>query len=257
MGGVIERVAPGVVLTIDAERGGRIAQLRVEGRDLLVPKDHADPHPMLWGSFPMVPWAGRLRHGRFRFSGRDHQMPLDLPPHAIHGLGYVRPWDVEPTGDLTLELGAPWPFGGRAVQRFTLGDASLTCTLEVHAEESMPAQVGWHPWFARPVTFDLAPSAMYELDAESIPTGRLVAVPPGPWDDCFCDLRRPPRLAWSDGPVVTVTSSCTDWVVYDRPAHAVCVEPQAGPPDALNLAPHVVEPGVPLVATMTLRWASA
>ena len=92
-------------------------------------------------------------------------------------------------------------------------------------------------------------------DDEGIPTGQLTAVPPGPWDNCFTELLGPPQLALPDGPTLTVTSSCTDWVVYDRPTHAICVEPQTGPPDAFNHAPQVVEPGAPLVATMTWRWA--
>ena len=28
---------------------------------------------------------------------------------------------------------------------------------------------------------------------------------------------------------VTLTSPCTDWVVFDEPSHATCVEPQTGP----------------------------
>jgi galactose mutarotase-like enzyme len=45
-------------------------------------------------------------------------------------------------------------------------------------------------------------------------------------------------------------------VVFTEPPHAVCVEPQCGPPDAFNLGHGfvVVEPGEPLVHTMTWRW---
>ena len=53
---------------------------------------------------------------------------------------------------------------------------------------------------------------------------------------------------------MTVTSDCDHWVVYDQPAHATCVEPQSGPPDALNVAPVVVSPGEPLTRTMTITW---
>jgi galactose mutarotase-like enzyme len=42
--------------------------------------------------------------------------------------------------------------------------------------------------------------------------------------------------------------------VYTDPEHAVCVEPQSGPPDEFNLAPNVVHPGTPLVITATFRW---
>jgi aldose 1-epimerase len=67
----------------------------------------------------------------------------------------------------------------------------------------------------------------------------------------------PPKLVWPDGDVtLEVSSSCDHWVVYTEPPHAVCVEPQSGPPDAFNLGRGfvVVEPGAPLVHTMTWRW---
>ena len=37
---------------------------------------------------------------------------------------------------------------------------------------------------------------MYRRDAAGIATGELVPPSPGPWDDCFTDLRRPPVLRW-------------------------------------------------------------
>ena len=42
---------------------------------------------------------------------------------------------------------------------------------------------------------------------------------------------------------------------HDQPEHTVCVEPQTGPPDALNLEPVVVTPDRPLTAAMTWSWA--
>lgn len=252
---MLELTAPGAAVLVSPHDGGRIASIAVDGHELLVTGSGSD-HPMQWGAFPMIPWAGRIRHGRLTFDGITHQLPLGLPPHAIHGTTYDRPWEVEADGSLAIELGPAWPFGGRAVQRFALDGAGLTCTIEVHAaDRPMPAQAGWHPWFRRPVTLRLDAGAMYERDAEGIPSGHLVPVPPGPWDDCFTGLAAPPRLEWPDGPTVVLTSSCTDWVVYTQPEHALCVEPQTGPPDAPNTAPTIVVPGAPLVATMRLTWA--
>jgi galactose mutarotase-like enzyme len=34
----------------------------------------------------------------------------------------------------------------------------------------------------------------------------------------------------------------------------VCVEPQTAPPDVFNRTPTLVEPGHPLIATMTFTW---
>lgn len=251
---MLEREVPGARLAVDPAAGGRVAALTVGGTELLVAGTAADP-PTMWGMFPMVPWAGRVRHGRFTFAGRTHQLPVNAPPHALHGTTFDRPWEVEADGSLVIDLGPHWPFPGHARQRFDLHPTGLTGTIEVHADRhAMPAQAGWHPWFRRPVRLLFAARSQYELDAEGIPTGRLVPPTPGPWDDCFTDLLGPPQLAWPDGPTVVVTSTCTHWVVFDRLDHGLCLEPQTGPPDGLTLAPRVVEPGAPLVASVTLRW---
>lgn len=250
---MIELSAPGVDVTVSPHDGGRLASLRIEGHELLVTGTSSD-HPMLWGAFPMVPWAGRVAHGRFSFDGETYDLPLDLPPHAIHGTTYRRPWDVADDGSLVVEL--DWAFGGHAVQRFDLGEHGLTCTIEVHAgDRSMPAQAGWHPWFARPVELRFSARSMYARDDEGIPTGTLVEPTEPPWDDCFTDVVAPPMLLVPGGPTVTLTSTCDHWVVYTEPEHALCVEPQSGPPDAFHGTPYVVLPGQPLVETMTYRWA--
>lgn len=252
---MLERTAGPATLTLDPDAGGRLASLTVGGCELLVTR-HARATPMTWGCFPMAPWAGRVRHGRFTFDGTEYRLPLGMPPHAIHGTTYLRPWDVEPDGTLVTDLGPDWPFGGHARQRFDLDATGLTCTIEVHADRRpMPAQAGWHPWFRRPVRLLFAPASMYEIDDEGIPTGRLVAPTPGPWDDCFTNVLAPPQVSWPDGPTIIVTSSCTHWVAFDRLEDGVCLEPQTGPPDGFTLAPRTVVPGQPLVASMTWRWA--
>jgi len=252
-------------VTVDPDAGGRVAQVRVDGVDLLVGRPD-DGDPMQWGCFPMVPWAGRLRDGELRFDGRTYRFPLTMPPHAIHGIGYDRPWSVTSADDhdveLRLELSEPWPFGGHVVHRVDLGEQTVDLTLEVHAERPMPAAAGWHPWFRRrpvagsDVELELHAHAMYQRDADGIPTGRLVPVPPGPWDDCFTGVDRHPIVRWPGVGQIELTSTCDHWVVYDEPSHAVCVEPQTGPPDGLNRAPVVVTADAPLVARAALRWTS-
>lgn len=243
---------------VDPVHGGRLASLRIDGFEVLVTGD-ASSHPMMWGSFPMVPWAGRVRHGRFRFGGADRVLPINLAPHSIHGTGYTARWDVGPGDELTHAFdGAVWPFRGHAVQRFELDETGLTCHLAVHAEGApMPAMAGWHPWFRKPVELSFEAARMYRRDHEGMPDGSLVDVPTGPWDDCFDGVAVPPTLRWPDGPTLTVTSSCDHWVVYDQPADALCVEPQTGPPDEFNLRADdctTATPGEPLRAWMRLSW---
>ena len=94
---------------------------------------------------------------------------------------------------------------------------------------------------------------MYERGDDGIPTGRLVDVPDGPWDDCFTGLAHDPELRWGDL-VVRLASSADHWVVYDQPQHAICVEPQTGPPNALNADPTIIDAGETLTTFFTIAW---
>jgi aldose 1-epimerase len=259
---VLELESARASVTIDPERGGRLASLTVDGLPLLFQGDETGP--LQWGSYPMIPWAGRVRHGRFSFAGTDHQLPCNLPPHSAHGVAFTSAWEVIDAQTIAVDLGSPWPFGGRVVQRFELTDSDLKITVEVEATEDMPLMVGWHPWFNRylpgqdgPVEaeLNLGPAMMYELDETAIPTGQLVTPPPGPWDNCFVSLAHPPRVRWADLVSVELTSSCKHWVVYTEPEHALCVEPQSDAPDAFNRHPLVVAAGGVHQEWMRYRWS--
>ena len=251
--------AGGSAAAVDAEAGGRLASLVVAGEERLVTSGDG---PTQWGCFPMAPWAGRVRDGRFRWAGVEHQLPLRLPPHAMHGTALDRRWEVVASDDrglaMEIDLGPDWPWPGRAVHEVRLAPHRLDLRLEVHADgEPFPASCGWHPWFRRPVALDLDATSSWRRDASGIPTGELVPAPTSTegLDDCLTGLRRPPRLRWPDGVELEVLSSCEHVVVFTQPEHAVCVEPQTGPPDALTLAPRVVG-SEPLVATATFRWGA-
>jgi aldose 1-epimerase len=263
---VIELTAGDARCTLLPERGGRIAGLHVAGLDFLV-TPAVDEHN--YGAFPMAPWTGRVRHGRFTFGGVDYQLPLNKPPHAIHGTVRDHEWTVESGPDvngsiaiLSQALGDPWPFGGHATMRCELTADALHLTFEIRAADTeMPAECGWHPWWSRdagrgePLEVELHAGSMYRRDDEGIPTGELVAITPPPWDDCFTDLGEPAAiLHWPDAASVEITTDCSCLVVFTEPERAICVEPESGPPDQFNLAPRVVRPGEPLVARTTWRW---
>lgn len=252
---MIELKAGTLVLGVDAADGGRISSLVVDGTERLVTDgDRASGH----GAFPMIPWSGRVRHGRFRFRDVDYQLPVSKPPHAIHGTAYKMPWSVvehdRESVRMEVELGEPWPFGGKAVHTVHVAPQTVHAVLEVHAaDRPMPAMAGWHPWFLRPVELKVEAMSMYLRDHEGMPAGTLVAPPPGPWDDCFTGLAAPPVLTWPDGVNLAMASNCPTWVIFTEPQHALCVEPQTGPPDSFTIAPRVVEPGRPLIAAMSWR----
>ena len=236
-----------IAVDIDPAAGGRIAQITIAGNELLIDRDgHAAP--TAWGSYPMVPWAGRIRRGRFTFAGIEHRLPINFGDHAIHGVGFEMPWAVTfiDARRAVLRLDLPhderWPFGGRVDQEISVGPSHVLMTMEVTATiGAFPVSFGWHPWFRKPDRIEFHPRSMYQRDADGIAVAELVAVPDGPWDDCF--VNDTAVRIHRDSTTFRLTSDCTDWVVYDEPPHATCIEPQTGPPDAFTIAPRILEPG--------------
>jgi len=249
--------------TFSLTRGGRLASLMVHGHELLLTA--GDDEAFGWGSFPMVPYAGRIADGRFSVGNTDYELPITMAPNAIHGTAWIQPWTRTSDGEMQADLGPDWPLGGSVVQTVDLSDDHLEVALTVTAaEQAMPAMVGWHPWFRRRLLQDPACSAqlqfqaaaMYELNDVMIPTGALIDPSEGPWDSCFTDVAQPLSLTWPGVVRLDLSSSCDHWVIYDRPDHAVCVEPQSDAPDAFNRSPRILDPGQSLTETFRMTWTT-
>jgi aldose 1-epimerase len=249
----VDLAAGSVVVTFDPEGGGRVTQIVVAGRSLLVPA----------GCFLMAPWAGRTGFGEFD----GHPLPVDGPPHAIHGTVRGVAWravERDPRCvSLTAPLGPVWPWDGWCEHVVTVAEDRVTFEASVHAADGsdpFPAALGWHPWFVKPAEVELSAAAMLERGDDHLPTGRRISPAPRPgerpFDDCFAGVRWPVVLRWDDGFEVRVDADgCDHVVLYDEQATTTCVEPQTAPPDALRSgAAALVSPGRPLQATMRLLW---
>ncbi|WP_421567063.1 aldose 1-epimerase [Stenotrophomonas sp. PD6] len=244
------------------EAGGRIAQIRYDGAEWLVDEQAGGAATIAWGCYPMVPWAGRIRHGRFSFDGKTYALPTNFGEHAIHGVGFALPWKIDSldTDSATLSLKLPedgyWPFGGKATQHIQLTPHGLVLRLAVQAgTQPMPAVLGWHPWFRKPDELLFAPEVMYPRDEEGIAKLPLVSASAGPWDDCFINQKDITLLC--AGQRLRLRANTNHWVVYDAAPHATCVEPQTGPPDGFTLAPNRMEAGERLELAFELEWNTA
>jgi aldose 1-epimerase len=258
------------VATLDPGSGGRLASLRIDGRELLVtePIEGAD-HDWHRGSFPMAPWVGVQSGGEFEFGGRRHSLVTDRLGEARHGLVAESEWRVdEQSGSralMTAAFGpaqpAQWFADGWATQHVELTGESLRFRLEVHtAAEAMPAAAGYHPWFLRE-SADLG-----EAEVSFEPSWRLLADESGdrrptrdlgsrPWADLFTEVASPPTITWPNGPTLALQTSAPIWVYYEQDPRGFCIEPWTAPDDSLSgpLAT-VVTPEAPLVLEFTMSW---
>ncbi len=282
-------------VTISPDAGASLRSIRVNKNggayELLSggdnPHDPTDlPHGE--GSFIMAPWVNRIRDGHLVTPDGTHQVPVNAPPHAIHGLVREREWRVKEVTDSSLELeivlAEPWPYAGRIEYSLSLEGNSFVQTMRLISDDSelrpFPGSVGWHPWFnttlgSDPVTATADVSGQWELDETVTATGNLSVTEiterlqsgtqfkTGDVDGCF--LRNPGGSAVLNWPELTLTMSGSETIthyMFYSPEHALCVEPQTCTVDAAQLADrgiadtgHVlVDRANPLIATTTWSW---
>jgi galactose mutarotase-like enzyme len=113
--------------------------------------------------FPLVPYCNRIAFARFAWQGRTYQVDRNFGdhPHAIHGVGWQRPWSVRAVSGrstiLTLHHDAAgnragaWPFPFDAELSYTLSGTQLRIAMAVTNRHTSPAPagIGLHPYFPR------------------------------------------------------------------------------------------------------------
>jgi galactose mutarotase-like enzyme len=247
------RAGPNRVV-LDPRRGGRVSSWTIDGEELLVgPPDEVDTS-IHWGCFLMAPWPGRLTGGRFDWRGREVRLRRTHGRHAIHGLTWNRPWEVEASSpaEATLAIELPrdeWPMGGLVRQRTTVTPTGVRLEAEVEATgEPMPAALGWHPWFLRRGDPRLrVDAAAYQLTSGMIPTGESAPVAGrtdlrgGPrlgrrrLDIAYVEAHAPAVITWPDLELAIAFAPAPAPLVVYTPPDSFCVEPLTAPPNALSL----------------------
>lgn len=270
--GVVRLELGDALVAVDPARGGRLTSLRLAGRELLLGPPNATDTSIRWGCFLMAPWAGRLAGGRLHWQGRTYQLRRTHGRHAIHGLVASVPWTVDRSDRESVELSVSldrdgWPFGGSVRQRVRLEPGRLVLEAEIRADATMPAAIGWHPWFVPREEAAVRVDGDAILEAASmIPTGRLLAATDvldlrggralgrRRLDHAYVGVRPPLEIAWPDLTLRLRTEPWMSTVVVHTPRSGICVEPQSAWPD-LGAGTTRLEAGDVLSARLTLEWA--
>jgi len=233
------------------------------------------------GSYPLVPFSNRIGHATLQWQGTSHPLVRNNgdEPHAIHGVGWQRPWTLLDADDRLALLSyehrpdAAWPFAFDASQTFRIAPGSLELTLSVtnQAERPAPLGMGWHPYFVkRPGSrLRFEATGRWEMGADKLPTHRSASA----GLDASCDTLDVDHCfdGWHGSVLLQdallrlrISSALTRLVVFTHPTRDfVAIEPVSHVNNALNLAGHpgsrpqdlgiqVLAPGETLSASMTL-----
>lgn len=170
--------------------GGSIARFDYLGsrkrQPLLRGTDRDDPAPTETASFPLVPFANRIRGGSFRFRGTEVRLTPNMPPDPspLHGQGWLLPWEVRTKGESKAELSCvhesgEWPWHYEARQDFALDPGGLSIELSCRnlSPEPMPCALGLHPYYPcdAATVLDTEVEIVWTVDEDVLPTARIPA----------------------------------------------------------------------------------
>jgi aldose 1-epimerase len=189
-------------------------------------------------SYPLVPYSNRIGHGKLAVRDKTFQLRPNFPnePHAIHGVGWQRAWEVMKQDKNSAVLrykhtpDADWPFAFEVEQTITLADSSAEFSIRATNldVQPMPVGLGFHPFFPIDTNTTLQSewTGVWEMGEDKLPT-KLVALPATAdftkarnvfdWkvDNCFVGWSRRAVLGYATHQTtITASSACGNVVCF-------------------------------------------
>lgn len=231
-------------------RGAYLSSLTLDGRQILLSsRDGRQTHG---GACNLLPYAGRIRNGTYRFMGRRYSFPRGEDGNSIHGFARDREFEMSS------------PVGSSAVCYAVIGDDGYPSELNVGirydlspgwfavrydvsntGKASAPLVIGSHPYFLTEGRWRITPSSpavrlrladMYFPDGttEEFDFGRYLN--DVPLDSCF-NGGGSLLLSSERGDLVVSRTGMDYFLVYNGEyalGRSVAIEPMTGAPDAYN-----------------------
>jgi aldose 1-epimerase len=271
------------------DRGGSIVRWTVDGQQMLRSLNDeaiASATPLMFASFPLVPYSNRIGYAKFRWGGQTISIAPNFAPepHALHGIGWTMPWQIDEVAAhccvLSIEhlANEHWPFAFSASQHFELTDSALkiTATATNHEAQPVPLAFGHHPYFDRngaSLRFhadavlmngadglpseSILPDRQYDFTQGDIVAGRDI-------DHCYTRWDGHAEIRWEGRPLALEIRADMQAAVVYIPAEGqdFCFEPVPHVNNAINrpeLSPSmpIAEPGATFTSTVVLQTVRA
>jgi aldose 1-epimerase len=272
--GTVELACGAARVALAPDVGGAVAAFDWDAVPVLrpTPRDALEQRDVRrMASYPLVPYSNRIADARLTFNGSQYELARNFGdhPHALHGVGWQRAWQVREANETHawLELfhdadgvaASAWPWSFEATQFFHLSatdrGATLSMRLKIvnHANQPFPFGLGWHPYFRkRPqTTLELACDGVWLTDPTVLPRAHTTV--PLEWnfgaaralgtlqvDNVFTGWRGQVLLDDARDPFslsIAADSACRFVVMYAPPdADFIAIEPVTNMTDAFNHA---------------------
>lgn len=279
-------------LSVCPALGGAITRLVYQGFDLLRPWD-GEHNVRRSGCFVLAPFSNRIGDSGFEQEGVHYPLRNISPdfPLPIHGLAWQRAWTVAHHDETTLTLELThqpegeamldWPFAFELKHELRLSEEGLDLRLTLRNldERSMPAGLGWHPYFARHGTpvVQFSAQSVWLSDDRSLPSSRTDI--PQAWDfhqarplyepgldNCFSGWDGRARIRWPQTGLellISASEELAHLVVFTPPSDRglFALEPVShlnnalGMPDPQAHGIRLLAPGETMTVSCNMRVA--
>jgi aldose 1-epimerase len=248
------------ILDLNPDVGGAICRFIHKGADVMRPTPAGEKQVLQTASFPLVPFCNRIRNGTFVVEGHRVQMPGNLgdSPHTLHGHGWLKPWQVsDHSGSRAVltyrHVPDSWPWEYEATLVYDLRPGAFRATLSVHnlAPGTMPAGLGFHPYFnlSNQTRLKAAVDGVWLSDDEHLPRNWHAGVLRKDWshgdmvrhdvliDNCYTGFHGKAEIYEGERLTHTLRASpdCKWLHIYVPPGESFfCAEPVDHMPDPFN-----------------------
>ncbi|BCU70863.1 aldose 1-epimerase [Stygiolobus caldivivus] len=222
------------------EKGAYLYHLTLNGKPVLL---EGKERQTRGGMALLIPYANRVKGGKYVWKGKEYSLPLNSEGNAIHGLVMDKVWDVKRVRENEVELSLVlnsegYPTILQIVVEYKINSHSFLVNLGITniGKSDAPLTVGFHPYFIVKGEWSLMPNKARKcISQDKIPTGEMQddEIINKQYDDCFYLPEENITLS-SSYSTIRIRKKNLDYIQLYTVQGAVAVEPMSGAPDAYH-----------------------